>query len=113
MFISVLAILFDVKDYAADHNHALKTFVVRVGLKRVILGIVLPLAAIGFLCLWMVLGLKSIASPAMVFLTIPMIALIWVALNMNKKRPIKWYLFVIDGLMPLKAICGIIASGWI
>jgi 4-hydroxybenzoate polyprenyltransferase len=112
MFISVLAILFDVKDYAADHNHALKTFVVRVGLKKVILGIVLPLAAIGFFCLWMVLGLKSMASPAIIFLSIPILALAWVALNMNKKRPIKWYLFVIDGLMPLKAICGILASYW-
>jgi 4-hydroxybenzoate polyprenyltransferase len=113
MFISVLAILFDVKDYAADHNHALKTFVVRVGLKKVILGIVLPLAAIGFFCLWMVLGLKSMASPAIIFLSIPILALAWVALNMNKKRPIKWYLFVIDGLMPLKAVCGIIAGVWI
>jgi 4-hydroxybenzoate polyprenyltransferase len=113
MFISVLAILFDVKDYAADHNHALKTFVVRVGLKKLILSIALPLAATGFFCLWMVLGLKSIASPAIIFLSIPMLALIWVALNMNKKRPIKWYLFVIDGLMPLKACCGIIASYWI
>jgi hypothetical protein len=107
MFISVLAILFDVKDYAADHNHALKTFVVRVGLKKVILSIVLPLATMGFVFLWMVLGLKSIASPAIIFLSLPILALAWVALNMNKKHPIKWYLIVIDGLMPLKAVCGI------
>lgn len=113
MFISVLAILFDIKDYAADHNHALKTFVVRVGLKRVIVGIVLPLAAIGFLSLWMVLGIKSFASPAIVFLLIPMLILIKIGLSMHKKRSIKWYLFVIDGLMSVKAICGIIASHWV
>lgn len=113
MFVSVLAILFDVKDYAADHNHALKTLVVRVGLKKLILGIVLPLAGLGFLFLWMVLGLKSISSPAIIFLSIPILALAWVAKNMNKKRSIKWYLFVIDGLMPLKAISGIVGSYWI
>ncbi len=31
MFITVLCIMFDIKDYAADHNRQLKTFVVKAG----------------------------------------------------------------------------------
>ncbi len=34
MFISVLSIMFDIKDYAADHNQKLKTFVVQIGLRK-------------------------------------------------------------------------------
>lgn len=112
MFISVLAILFDIKDYAADHNRDLKTFVVRVGLKRVILYIVIPLTILGFVCLVMVMGLKNVSSPAIIFLLLPVLLLLWVALRMHKKRAIKWYLLVIDGLMPVKAICGIMAWAW-
>jgi hypothetical protein len=113
MFISVLAILFDIKDYAADHNQSLKTFVVRVGLRKVIFSIVIPMSIIGFMALWLVLGIKSYQSPAIFFLLLPILLIIWVAFSMQKRRPVRWYLLVIDGLMPIKAICGMIASYWL
>src|SRR4029453_17900857 len=49
MFISVLSILFDIKDYASDCIGRLNTFVVEIGLRRTIFYILLPLAALGLL----------------------------------------------------------------
>ena len=48
VFISILCILFDIKDYAADHNAALKTFVVRFGLRKTLFWVILPMAIVGF-----------------------------------------------------------------
>ena len=47
MFITMLCIMFDFKDYAADHNRQLKTFVVEYGLRRTIFHIIIPLSVIG------------------------------------------------------------------
>ena len=113
MFISVLAILFDIKDYAADHNQSLKTFVVRVGLKKLIYRIVIPLSLAGFAALWLVLEVRQISVPAILLLLLPILLIIRVSFGLRKKRPVQWYLLVIDGLMPLKALCGILASLWI
>jgi hypothetical protein len=38
--------MFDIKDYAADHNHQLKTFVVRYGLRKTIFYILIPLTLV-------------------------------------------------------------------
>jgi hypothetical protein len=113
MFISVLAIMFDIKDYAADHNKALKTFVVRVGLRKVLFSIIIPLCLTGFSSLWLVLELWQTSLIAIFFLLLPIGLIIWVAMNMHKKRSVSWYLLVIDGLMPVKAVCGIVASYWL
>jgi len=49
MFISMLAILFDIKDYASDSSNNLNTLVVRIGLKKTILFVVFPLTILGLL----------------------------------------------------------------
>jgi hypothetical protein len=49
MYISLLAILFDIKDYATDYNRQLKTFVVRFGLRKTIFYTIIPLTIIGFI----------------------------------------------------------------
>ena len=110
MFISILAILFDIKDYAADHNSSLKTFVVRKGLRKVIYTIVLPLTFIGVsvLCIFLMIEEKKLLS--IVFFLIPMVLLLHVTLRLTKRRPVTWYLLVIDGLMLVKAICGMAAA---
>ena len=47
MFITVLAMMFDIKDYATDYNKQLKTFVVSFGLRKTIFFILLPLTLMG------------------------------------------------------------------
>jgi hypothetical protein len=110
MFISILAILFDIKDYAADHNQSLKTFVVRKGLRKVLFTIVLPLSLVGISVLSIFLFLRETSTAAIVFFLLPMVGLCWVCISLIKRRPVAWYLLVIDGLMLVKAISGIVAG---
>ena len=110
MFISILAILFDIKDYAADHNQSLKTFVVRKGLRKVLFTIVLPLSLIGISVLSTFLFLRETNLFAITLFLVPMGLLCLVAFGLSKRRTVAWYLLVIDGLMLVKAICGIAAG---
>lgn len=109
LFISILAILFDIKDYAADNNAELKTFVVRKGLTKTILTIVLPMTGLGWLLIaWNALRL-GITPERVLINAIPFGLLIIAALSLLQRKPILYYLAVIDGLLLVKAICGIIA----
>lgn len=112
MYISVLCIMFDIKDYADDYNRQLKTFVVRVGLRKTIFRILLPLIAIGLIALWGFSSDQHFNMPRTWFNTIPFVVLLGVAYSMHRRKPILFYLMVIDGLMLLKGICGIIAYLW-
>jgi hypothetical protein len=109
MFITVLCILFDIKDYAADHNRQLKTFVVRVGLRRVIYGIVWPLVVTGMVALFAFMLLRTFSLAGMVMNVLPMIALLMVAQSMQQRRPIEYFLVAIDGLMIVKALFGMLS----
>ena len=42
MYITVLCIMFDIKDYADDSNKRIKTFLVNAGLRKTIFYIILP-----------------------------------------------------------------------
>jgi hypothetical protein len=107
LFISVLCILFDIKDYAEDYNVQLKTFVVRLGLRKTLFSVVLPLACFSWL-LFVALGiLAHFAALRILLNTIPFILLITVCYTMYQRKSILYYLAIIDGLMLVKAFCGI------
>ena len=109
MFVSVLCILFDIKDYATDANRQLKTFVVKTGLRKTIFYIIIPLSAIG-LGTFLVYAISNHFSLLKVLLnTIPFILLILVAYSLHRRRAITYYLAIIDGLMLVKAVCGSVA----
>ena len=107
LFIAVLCILFDIKDYADDYNRQLKTFVVRWGLRKTLFHVLLPLAC----CSWLFFVSLSIFAhfPLLRILlnTIPFILLITVSYTMYQRKSILYYLAIIDGLMLVKAFCGI------
>jgi len=109
MYISLLAILFDIKDYAADHNLKLKTFVVRIGLHKTIFLIIIPLTIFGFIALLIFAFLMHFPLIRIIINSIPFVLLIIVAWTMTSRRSILYYLVVIDGLMLVKALCGISA----
>ncbi len=109
MYISVLGILFDIKDYASDSNKHLKTFVVRVGLRKTLFYIIMPLTILGFLS-YIPFAMLNHFPPIRIYLnSIPFILLLMVGYSMHERRSIMYYLIVIDGLMLVKAICGILA----
>lgn len=109
MYVTLLCILFDIKDYAADHNRQLKTFVVKAGLRKTIFVIVIPLTIIG-LGSFLTYGFLHQFSPMKILLnTIPFLLLIAVTYSMQRRKSLFFYLILIDGLMLVKAVCGSVA----
>jgi hypothetical protein len=108
MFCTVNAIMFDIKDYAIDANHELKTFVVRIGIRRTILFILLPLLIIGMCSLFAFAFIQHFPIVQVGCNLIPFILTIMVAFSLQARKNIFYYLIVIDGLIMVKAICGIL-----
>jgi 4-hydroxybenzoate polyprenyltransferase len=106
MYITMLCIMFDIKDYAADHNHQLKTFVVRFGLRKTIFYILIPLSLLGLGTFIMFGIVRDFPVLRILINTLPFILLIIVAYSMHRRKSILYYLAIIDGLMLVKAICG-------
>ncbi len=109
MFISVLCIMFDIKDYAADAEQRLNTFVVRSGLKKTITLIIIPLCVAG-LGTFVFYGITRHFHPIKIILNVlPFVLLLITAYSLNLRRSLLYYLIVVDGLMLVKAICGTVA----
>jgi len=109
MYISVLAMMFDIKDYAADSKKQLNTFVVKLGLRKMIFYIFLPLPVLGLLTFLSYATLHHFHLLKMVLIMIPFFLLILAGLSLRKRRTLMYYLIVIDGLMVVKAAFGIVA----
>ena len=110
LYISILALLFDIKDFESDANKQMKTLVVRMGLTKTINWIVLPMSAF-ILMATLRYGYLHGFTPYQILLnTIPLILLISVSYQMHQRKSILYYLAIIDGLIVVKAACGIIAT---
>ncbi len=108
LFISLLCILFDIKDYANDANQPLKTWVVKKGLRKTLFGLIVPVAILSLGLYWILAWLQEFSLFRILFNTIPYILLITVSTRMHRRKSILYYLAIIDGLMLLKAVCGAI-----
>ncbi len=108
MFISTLCIMFDIKDYEDDRTHGLKTYSVQFGTNNTIRYIIIPLVLIGIFSFLMFTIHKGFPAFRIAMNLVPYLLLIVSAYSLlHKKRSIIYYLFFIDGLMVLKAICGV------
>lgn len=110
LFISLLSIVFDFKDYATDQNQQLKTLVVTLGIRRTIRYVILPLTGFGWFAFLGYGIAQGFPVLRLVLNTIPFLSLIVVSHSFGRHRSIFFYLVVIDGLMLLKACCGIAAA---
>lgn len=110
MFISLLAILFDIKDKVSDHGDGLDTWVVRLGLRRTLFNVTLPLTLLGVLTFLSFAVTQGFSMPRMALILIPFALLMWAIISLNKPRSLLYYLVVIDGLMLAKAVFGIAAA---
>lgn len=113
MFCTVNAIMFDIKDYAEDANKELKTFVVRFGLRNTIFWILIPLLLVGMIAVSIFISYSHYGMVPLLINMIPFILSILVAYSMHKRHKILYYLIVIDGLLLVKAICGILAMQFV
>jgi hypothetical protein len=110
MFLTVLAIMFDIKDYAMDYNSELKTFIVKVGLRKTIYTIIIPLCMLGFGTFLAYGFLHQFSRLWMSMNTIPYVLLLLVAFSLRQRRSIFYYLTIIDGLLLIKAVCGMLGA---
>lgn len=106
-FTLVIAIMFDIKDYAADDNQQLRTFVVKFGIRKTILFILLPLTFCGLItaCCYMIF--KDYSFSQIIINAIPYLLEGTLVLSLRHRKKIVYYLAVIDGLLLVKAMCGI------
>lgn len=106
MFIAVLSIMFDIKDYATDSNQQLKTFVVKYGLRQTIFYIIIPLSLLG-LSSFLTYAFSQHFSTGRIGLNIiPFLLILIVSFSLQKRKSIFYYLAIIDGLMLVKGLCG-------
>jgi 4-hydroxybenzoate polyprenyltransferase len=113
MFCTVNAIMFDLKDYEDDSNQQLKTFVVRYGLQRTIFFVLIPLLLVGVFSLLVFAHARHFKTIVIIFNLTPFILMLAVAWSMLRHKNILYYLIVIDGLLLVKALCGITGSQFI
>ena len=106
MFCTVNAVMFDIKDYAIDANHELKTFVVRIGIRKTIFYFLIPLLCIGMVSLLIYASIQQFPFVQIALNLVPFVLTIIVAFSMHARKNIMYYLIVIDGLILLKAVCG-------
>ena len=109
LFITVLAIIFDVKDYNIDVRKRLKTIPAQLGIANTYSYVIIPFSLLTIIVLlWF--QTKQPFTFAQIFIQlIPFVLLITEVLKRHKQQNIFYYLVYIDGLMLLKAICGIIS----
>lgn len=110
LYISVIAVLFDIKDFESDANKQMKTLVVRIGLTKTINWFVVPLVALILLATLRYSYLHQFTGYQILLNTIPLILLISVSYQMHQRKSILYYLAIIDGLIVVKAACGLIAT---
>ena len=110
LFISVIAVLFDIKDFESDANKQMKTLVVRMGLTKTINCFVVPLGALILMATLRYSYLHQFTVYQILLNTIPLILLISVSYQMHQRKSILYYLAIIDGLIVVKAACGLIAT---
>jgi len=110
MFCTVNAIMFDMKDYEDDANIELKTFAVRIGLRNTIYYVLVPLLVVGLISLLLFAVYRGFGVPTILFNVVPFVCLLAVAFSLQRRQSILFYLIVIDGLLLVKALCGIAGS---
>jgi len=106
LFVTVLCIMFDIKDFAMDYNRQLKTFVVNHGLRNTIFYILIPLSVAGLGSFLLYGYIRDFSVMRIILNTIPFLLMIRVAYALHRRKNILFYLILIDGLMLVKAICG-------
>lgn len=110
LFITLLGILFDIKDYAMDYNAQIKTVVIRLGLRRTLFYFIIPLCLLGIAACFAEASLYQFTRVQSALSILPFALIIPITYHVSSRRSIFYYLIIIDGLMMLKALCGMTAG---
>jgi 4-hydroxybenzoate polyprenyltransferase len=107
LFFSINAIIFDIKDYTTDSYYQLKTYPVIFGVRNTIRFIVLPLVLINLVVFFAFQRQQNFSFIQTSIQLIPYVLLVLIILRYRHGRKVLYYLAAVDGLVFLKAFCGI------
>lgn len=110
MYVSMIAILFDIKDYAIDQKTQLKTLIVKIGIRRTLVFVIFPFTLLGLLTFISYAHLHQFSLLKMCLIMVPFLLLMASTQLFSQKRSLLFYLVVIDGLLIVKALFGILAT---
>lgn len=109
LFISMLAVIFDLKDFEIDKKHYLNTYPATYGITNTIKYAIIPLSVLSLATIIIINFIYQASFMQLIIQSIPYVLLFAVIGSLSKKRNLLFYLAAVDGLMLLKAICGIVA----
>lgn len=109
MFVTVLAILFDIKDHEVDRRAGVSTVVALVGLERTLFQVSLPLTVLGIATFLSYATMQHLTIARVLLVLAPFGLLVAGIFSLTRPRSILYYLVVVDGLMLAKALLDILA----
>lgn len=109
LFITALAVVFDIKDYPSDKNLGLLTIPARIGAAATLRLFIIPMCLLSFAVLTLFHLVAGFPISHTILQAVPYIALLLLVRNLATRKNLLFYLAAIDGLMFLKAVCGIIS----
>lgn len=107
LFILVIAILFDLKDYRNDARYGLNTFAVSFGIRKTFRMIVWPVLAVNFFLFLLVQWQLQTSLLQQVIRFIPFAGLGTMVINYRQQKRVLYYLVAVDGWLFIKALTGI------
>jgi hypothetical protein len=109
LFISMLAVIFDIKDFKIDKKLHLNTYPAIYGIANTIKYTIIPLSVLSIIILIFTNLIYQSNLTQLLIQCIPYLLLIVIIRSFSRERNLLFYLAAVDGLMLLKAICGIVA----
>lgn len=107
LFFSINAIIFDIKDYRTDAYYHLKTYPVIFGVRNTIRFVVVPLTLLNLVVFFVFQRQQNFTLLQTSIQLIPYVLLVFIILKYREGRGVLYYLAAVDGLVFLKAVCGI------
>jgi 4-hydroxybenzoate polyprenyltransferase len=109
IFISLLCIIFDIKDEQSDRKQQIRTIPVLLGIRQTVYFIIIPLTIINLFIKATVMYAYQNPFLPIIIRAVPNIILVAVSLQVRSKKSTLYYLAIIDGMMLVKALTGIIS----
>lgn len=107
LFFSINAIIFDIKDYRTDSFHRLKTYPVLLGIRNTFRFIIFPVVILDFIVFFLFQHHQHFSVLQTGIQLVPHLLLIYIILIHRQQRSVLYYLAAVDGLVIVKALCGI------
>lgn len=104
---STNAIIFDIKDYHTDAGFRLNTFPVKLGIQRTIRFIILPLFVLNIAAFTGFQIRQHFSIYQSLIQVIPYLIFLVIIFKLPRQKPLLYYLAAVDGLLLVKAFCGI------